>query len=109
MKKQYSSRVWYVYPCDAHTNRSFFIELNSDLEFDCSVEDIDGVGQKINKILNLARLNSYDEIQFLKRSKKQLNLKFKIFAQDDPDGKIYRWPFDKEVKLLILKNKSRKN
>lgn len=106
MKKKHSNRVWYVYPCDSHTNRSVFLELNADTEFGCSVEDVDFLGQKFNKNLNLARLNSYDEVQLLKRSKKQLNLKFKIFVQDDPGGKIYRWPFDNELQVSRKKIKS---
>lgn len=106
MKKNHSSRVWFVYSCDSHTNRSVFLELNANAESDCVVEDIDFQGQKTRKNLNLAQLHSYDEVQLLKRSKKQLSLKFKIFIQDDPGGKIYRWPFDEGIQSKSKKAKS---
>ncbi len=107
MKNKHSNRTWFIYSCDSHTNRAVFIELNCDTEFGCSVQDIDHLGQKVNKNLNLAKLNSYDEVQLLKRSKKQLGLKFKVFIQDDPGGKIYRWPFDEGLRTVSRKAKSR--
>lgn len=106
MKNKHSNRVWYVYSCDAHTNRIVFLELNPYESMEATVEDVDFIGQKVNKTLNLAQLRSYDEVQLLKRSQKTLRIKFKIFIQDSPEGKIYRWPFDNEVSHLVQKAKS---
>ena len=107
MKNKQSDRVWYVYSCDSHTNRTVFLELNVTAESDCSVEDVDHLSQKVQRNLNLARLHSYDEVQLLSRSRKSLGLKFKIFLQESPGGKIYRWPFDEDVRHFRKKAKSR--
>lgn len=94
MKNKHEHRIWYVYSCDGYTNRAVFLELNPIECVDVEVEDLDKDKQKVLKKLNLARLNSYDEVQLLNKSKKSLRLNFKVFIQDDPDGKVYRWPFD---------------
>jgi len=109
MKKKHSNRVWYVYSTDGgHTNGIIFRELNVSAEHDCTVEDIDSAFQKVQKTLNLARLNSYDEVKLLKRGRQNLRINFNIFVQDDPGGKIYRWPFDEGTNPVLVKPKSRR-
>ena len=108
MKNKHEHRILYVYSGNSHTNRIVFLELNrSDECFDEIVEDIDYSYQKVKRTLNLARLNSYEEVKLLKNSKKSQRLNFKIFVQDEPDGKIYRWPFDEGARPLGRKTKSR--
>ena len=108
MKKKHDRRIWYVYSGNSFTNRIVFLELNrSDECFDETIEDIDCAYQKVTRTLNLARLNSYEEVKLLKKSKKSQHLDFKIFVQDDPDGKIYRWPFDEGARPVGRRTKSR--
>jgi len=108
MKNKNKHRIWYIYSENGHTNRYVFLELNRTEEyFDEAVEDIDCSYQKVTRNLNLARLNSSEEVELLQKNKKSRNLDFKIFIQDDPGGKIYRWPLDEGARPPGRNSKSR--
>ena len=107
MSRKKAHLFWFVHPCDGETRHYVVVDLNLSNFFDEVVEDIDNLHQKRNENLELFKLHSHDEVQLLNENKLSLRLNLKIFVQDDPDGKIYRWPFDEGARPLGRKTKSR--
>jgi hypothetical protein len=94
MSKKFMKRIWLVHPCNEKTKKVLGVNLNLRDFFHEEVEEFDATNQKKNEELELVRLHSYDEVQYLRRNKKAFDINFKIFIQDYPDGKIYRWTHD---------------
>lgn len=94
MSRKKSHLFWYIHPCDGETRRFVMVDLNLRDFFEEVVEDVDDLRQKRNETLELFKLHSQDEAQLFKSNRKPRKLNFKIFVQDEPDGKIYRCPHD---------------
>jgi hypothetical protein len=110
MEHTRSTRIWYVFSCNKHTKRFVSIELNrTDDKFGVNVEDVDSKYQKVSRTLDLASLNSDDEVKYLREKRVSQKLAFKIFVQDEPDEKIYRWPRDEGARPVSAKPESRRS
>lgn len=94
MPRKKSQKIWFAHPCNPETRRVLVIDFNLRDFSDEVVEDFDETHQKNNENFELFKLHSSDEAQFLKKNKKTLGIKFKIFIQDSPGDRIYRCPHD---------------
>jgi hypothetical protein len=98
--KQENNRAWYVYTTDATTIEAILSRLNPRPSPFCShwVEDIEHIGgRKFEVKMNLSKLNSCEQINELRNGHQNSHPSFRVYVQDNPGERIYRWPEDESL------------
>lgn len=95
--QQENNCAWYVYATDANAIKIIFSELEPRPSPTRSywVEDMEYVnGPKLEVRMSLIKLDSYEQLEELRNKRQDFRPPLRIYVQDNPGDKIYRWPED---------------